>query len=158
MPVAWGNWVAHAVPDEPESAGGLQVAAIQFGMTLGAGLGGLAFDYSGSTGLLLGSGAALLAGALLIWKGLNHQTAPAPEPLDVGERQHDGMAWRGDRMKKHALMLVSLTLWSLAPVSLAQKATQPEKTMNITLKIGTQTLQATLTDSATTRDFSPCCP
>ncbi len=84
MPVAWGNWVAHAVPDEPESAGGLQVAAIQFGMTLGAGLGGLAFDYSGSTGLLLGSGAALMAGALLIWKGLNHQTAPVPGPLDVG--------------------------------------------------------------------------
>lgn len=61
-------------------------------------------------------------------------------------------------MKKHALMLVSLTLWSLAPVSLAQKATQPEKTMNITLKISTQTLQATLTDSATTRDFLSLLP
>ncbi|WP_420593676.1 MFS transporter [Deinococcus sp.] len=94
LPVAWGNWVAHAVPDEPESAGGLQVAAIQFGMTLGAGLGGLAFDDSGSTGLLLGSGAALLAGALLIWKGLSHQTAPALEPLDVGNGSMTG--WPGE--------------------------------------------------------------
>lgn len=65
-PVVWGNWVALAVPDEPESAGGLQVAAIQFGMTLGAALGGLIFDYSGSAGLLLGSGAALILGSLLI--------------------------------------------------------------------------------------------
>lgn len=77
MPVAWGTWVALAVPDETESAGGLQVAAIQFGMTLGAALGGLAFDYTGSRGLLMSSGSALLLGSLLIWKGLNHQsTAP----------------------------------------------------------------------------------
>lgn len=61
-------------------------------------------------------------------------------------------------MKKHALMLASLALWSLAPVSLAQKVSQPEKTMNITLKIGSQTLQATLTDSATTRDFLSLLP
>ena len=61
-------------------------------------------------------------------------------------------------MKLPALILTSLALWSLAPVSIAQKATQPEKTMNITLKIGTQTLQATLTDSATTRDFLSLLP
>ena len=40
MPVTWGTWIAHTVPDELESGGGLQVAAIQFGMTLGAALGG----------------------------------------------------------------------------------------------------------------------
>jgi predicted MFS family arabinose efflux permease len=72
LPVAWGNWVAQAVPDETESAGGLQVAAIQFGMTLGASLGGLAFDHTGSTGVILGSSTALFIGFLLIWKGLKH--------------------------------------------------------------------------------------
>ncbi len=60
-------------------------------------------------------------------------------------------------MKKDALLLANLALWSLAPVSLAQKASQ-EKTMNITLKIGNQTLKATLTDSATTRDFLSLLP
>jgi predicted MFS family arabinose efflux permease len=75
LPVAWGNWVAQAVPDETESAGGLQVAAIQFGMTLGASLGGLAFDHTGSTGVILGSSTALFIGFLLIWKGLKHHVA-----------------------------------------------------------------------------------
>ena len=56
------------------------------------------------------------------------------------------------------MKLPTLILTSLAPVSLAQKATQPEKTMNITLKIGHQTLQATLTDSATVRDFLSLLP
>lgn len=60
-------------------------------------------------------------------------------------------------MKALTLMLASLTLCSIAPVSLAQKVSQ-EKTMNITLKIGTQTLKATLTDSATGRDFLSLLP
>ena len=78
LPVAWGNWLALAVPDEAESAGGLQIAAIQLGMTLGAILGGVMFDRSGSGGLLVSSGAALILGSGLIWKGLNHRsTDPA---------------------------------------------------------------------------------
>lgn len=80
LPVAWGTWVAQAVPDEIESAGGLQVAAIQLGMTLGASLGGLAFDQTGSTGVILGSGTALLIGSMLILKGLKHHLAA---PLDA---------------------------------------------------------------------------
>ena len=73
LPVVWSNWIAQAVPDEIESAGGLQVAAIQVGMTLGASLGGLAFDRTGSSGVILGSGTALLVGFLLIFQGLKHQ-------------------------------------------------------------------------------------
>ncbi len=73
LPVAWNNWLAIAVPDELESAGGLQVAAIQFGMTLGAALGGLIFDRGGPHNLLIGSSAALMLGAVLIWRGLNHR-------------------------------------------------------------------------------------
>ncbi|MGY2893845.1 MFS transporter [Deinococcus sp. UYEF24] len=75
LPVVWSNWSAQTVPDETESVGGLQVAAIQVGMTLGASLGGLAFDRTGSTGVILGSGAALLIGSLLIYSGLNHRPA-----------------------------------------------------------------------------------
>lgn len=73
LPVAWSNWAIQAVPDEPESAGGLQVAAIQLGMTLGAALGGLAQDHTGSSGVIVISGSALLIGALLIARGLTHR-------------------------------------------------------------------------------------
>lgn len=80
LPVAWSNWAIHAVPDEPESAGGLQVAAIQFGMTLGAALGGLAQDHVGSAGVIVISGSALLTGALLIARGLTHHAGPSLRP------------------------------------------------------------------------------
>lgn len=77
LPVAWSNWIAHAVPDEVESAGGLQVAAIQGGMTLGAALGGMTLDHAGIPGLLTGSGLALLLGALVILFGLKERTHTA---------------------------------------------------------------------------------
>lgn len=77
LPVAWDHGLALAVPDEAEGAGGLQIAAIQLGMTLGAACGGVMFYRSGSPSLLLASSAALIVGAGLIWKGLNHRS-PAP--------------------------------------------------------------------------------
>ena len=80
LPVAWGTWLALAVPDEAETAGGVQIAAIQLGMTLGAALGGVMFDRSGSGGLLLASGVALIIGAGLIWKGLNHRSTAPTQP------------------------------------------------------------------------------
>ena len=44
VPVAWSNWVARAVPDQAETAGGMVVAAVQSSIAAGAALG----DYSWS--------------------------------------------------------------------------------------------------------------
>lgn len=79
VPVAWTTWVTRTVPDEAESAGGLQVAAIQLAITAGAGLGGLLFDTSGPYGSLMGSAVILIAAAALISVFLGARTAqPAP--------------------------------------------------------------------------------
>ena len=50
-------------------------------MTLGASLGGLAFDRTGSSGVILGSGTALLIGSLLILLGLKRHVAPQNAPV-----------------------------------------------------------------------------
>ena len=63
VPVTWTTWVTRAVPDETESMGGLQVAAIQLAIALGAGVGGVLVDVSGPRGAFAGSGVILLLAA-----------------------------------------------------------------------------------------------
>lgn len=67
-PVAWGTWLAQVLSDDAEAGGGLQVAVIQFAITLGAALGGLLFDHIGwwssflfAASLLVGSSLAAFA-------------------------------------------------------------------------------------------------
>lgn len=67
VPVAWSTWVARAVTDEAESAGGLLVAIIQFAIMTGAALGGYAFHMIGIQGLYLCSAAILMIAAILIY-------------------------------------------------------------------------------------------
>ena len=45
IPVAWSAWLAKEISDEPESGGGLMVAAIQLSIMLGAALGGWLLDH-----------------------------------------------------------------------------------------------------------------
>jgi predicted MFS family arabinose efflux permease len=52
IPVAWNTWMARVIPDDLEAGGGLQVALIQFAITLGASVGGLLFDGIGWWGPL----------------------------------------------------------------------------------------------------------
>ncbi|KPX12830.1 MFS transporter [Pseudomonas syringae pv. daphniphylli] len=66
VPVAWTTWVTRTVPDEVESAGGLQVAAIQLSISIGAAIGGILMDKTGASGAFFGSAAILLAAAALI--------------------------------------------------------------------------------------------
>ncbi|GGR39264.1 MFS transporter [Deinococcus ruber] len=73
IPVSWSMWVARSVPDEVESAGGLQVAAIQVAVTLGSALGGVVLDHSGISSVVACSGVALLLGGLLILFGLRER-------------------------------------------------------------------------------------
>jgi predicted MFS family arabinose efflux permease len=59
------------VPNETESGGGLQVAAIQLAITAGAALGGVLVDASGASAAMLGGGVILLAAAVLIRFGIH---------------------------------------------------------------------------------------
>jgi predicted MFS family arabinose efflux permease len=66
IPVAWNTWMTRVIPDELEAGGGLQVALIQFAITLGAFAGGLLFDSAGwwsalALGALFLLGSAVLA-------------------------------------------------------------------------------------------------
>lgn len=70
-PVGWGTWLSRALRDDAEAGGGLQVAIIQFAITLGAAAGGFLFDTLGwwssfALGAILLLGSALAAAAAAI--------------------------------------------------------------------------------------------
>lgn len=60
IPVAWSTWLTKGINDEPESGGGLMVAAIQLSIMLGGALGGYLLDY-------ISVGATFTGGALLLF-------------------------------------------------------------------------------------------
>ncbi|MNC04370.1 Purine ribonucleoside efflux pump NepI [compost metagenome] len=66
VPVAWSNWVARAVPDQAESAGGMVVAAVQSSIAAGAALGGLVFGLGGIVAVLTVAAAVMLLASVLI--------------------------------------------------------------------------------------------
>lgn len=66
VPVAWSNWVASAVPDQAESAGGMVVASVQSAIATGAAAGGAMFSLGGSAGVFVAAGVLMLLAALLI--------------------------------------------------------------------------------------------
>lgn len=66
VPVAWSSWVARAVPDQAESAGGMVVAAVQSSIAAGAALGGLVFGLGGIVAVLIVAAAVMLLASLLI--------------------------------------------------------------------------------------------
>jgi predicted MFS family arabinose efflux permease len=77
-PVAWFNWLARGVKDEPEAAGGLMVAAIQLAIMLGAGLGGLLLDHVSIVATMAAAAALLAAAAVLVGDGRKLGRAPSP--------------------------------------------------------------------------------
>ncbi len=66
-PVGWGAWLSRTLPEDAEAGGGLQVAVIQFAITLGAVLGGRLLDASGYTAVFLASAVILVFAALLAY-------------------------------------------------------------------------------------------
>jgi predicted MFS family arabinose efflux permease len=60
IPVAWSTWLTKGINDEPESGGGLLVAAIQLSIMLGGALGGYLLDH-------FSVGATFIGGALLLF-------------------------------------------------------------------------------------------
>lgn len=64
--LAWSNWVAHAVPDQAETAGGMVVASVQPSIAAGAALGGVVFGLGGVTGVFITAGVVMLLAAVFI--------------------------------------------------------------------------------------------
>src|SRR5690606_4242002 len=77
VPVAWSNWVAQTIPGEPESGGGLRVAASQVAVALGAGGGGMVLSLGGASGVFGLGGMTLITAALLISLRVRQQPEPA---------------------------------------------------------------------------------
>lgn len=85
VPVAWSNWVARAVPDQAESAGGMVVASVQSAIAAGAAGGGAMFSFSGIAGVFVAAGVLMLLAALLIaWR----VRVPAAQPGAAGAAVH----------------------------------------------------------------------
>lgn len=82
--VAWTTWLTRTVPDETESGGGLQVAAIQLAITAGAGAGGILLDATGTVGAFIGSGITLLAAGLIL---VGLRSRPRPSLRDAPHHQ-----------------------------------------------------------------------
>jgi predicted MFS family arabinose efflux permease len=63
-PVGWSTWLIKVMPDDAEAGGGLQIAAIQLAITLGAAGGGLLYDAAGHRATFAASAAILCGSAL----------------------------------------------------------------------------------------------
>lgn len=75
VPVAWSNWVARAVPDQAESAGGMVVASVQSSIATGAAAGGAMFSLSSIAGVFIAGGCLMLLAGLFISMRVN---VPSP--------------------------------------------------------------------------------
>ncbi|RYG11594.1 MAG: MFS transporter, partial [Chitinophagaceae bacterium] len=65
--LGWTAWLTKTVPDEAESAGGIQIAVIQLAIMVGAASGGLVFDSLGAKGVFIFSGiVAFIATAIVL--------------------------------------------------------------------------------------------
>lgn len=61
--VGWIDWLTRTIPDEAESAGGVQTGVIQLAITIGASAGGVVIDVSGTSGVfILSAFCAFVAG------------------------------------------------------------------------------------------------
>jgi predicted MFS family arabinose efflux permease len=69
IPVAWSTWLSKGISDEPESGGGLLVAAIQLSIMLGGALGGLLLDHISIAATLLGGTTLLILASLVVGNG-----------------------------------------------------------------------------------------
>lgn len=69
IPVVWSTWLSKGIRDEPESGGGLMVAAIQLSIMLGAAFGGLLLDHISVAATFIGGAVLLVLAALTVGNG-----------------------------------------------------------------------------------------
>lgn len=80
IPVAWSTWLSRGVQDDPESGGGLMVAAIQLSIMLGAALGGVLLDHWSIAATFLGGAALLVCASLVVGRGDRIAPRDGPSP------------------------------------------------------------------------------
>lgn len=80
--VGWPTWLTRTLPNDAETGGGVQVAAIQLAITTGAGIGGLFFDLTGVTGVFICSSAITVVAAAVAM--IAFRKDKAPETLKYG--------------------------------------------------------------------------
>ena len=95
IPVSWSAWLAQGISDEPESGGGLLVAAIQLSIMLGAALGGLLLDHLSIAATLIGGAVLLAIASLTIGNGdrikpvpVNASVTPSLDEIASASRCH----------------------------------------------------------------------
>ena len=64
-PIAWSTWLTRTLPNDAEAGGGLMVAVIQLGITIGATVGGVVFDSLGGSITFLSSAGILALSGLV---------------------------------------------------------------------------------------------
>ena len=64
-PIAWSTWLTRTLPNDAEAGGGLMVAIIQLGITVGATVGGVLFDSLGGSVTFLSSAGILTLSGLV---------------------------------------------------------------------------------------------
>lgn len=69
IPVTWSTWLSRGIKDEPESGGGLLIAAIQLSIMIGGFLGGVLLDHFSAVATLLGGSALLVLATLVVGSG-----------------------------------------------------------------------------------------
>lgn len=69
IPVTWSTWLTKGISDEPESGGGLLVAAIQLAILLGASFGGVLLDQVAIAATLTGGAILLVLASLVVGNG-----------------------------------------------------------------------------------------
>ncbi|MEG5266297.1 MFS transporter [Pseudomonas sp. JDS28PS106] len=69
IPVGWSTWLSKGIADDPESGGGLLVAAIQLAIMIGGAFGGVLLDHVSIAATFTGGAALLLCGALVVGDG-----------------------------------------------------------------------------------------
>lgn len=73
--VGWIAWLTRTIPDEAESGGGIQIAAIQLAITAGAAIGGVSFDLTGPRGVFIVSSVFTLIAAFVAMLAFRKQVA-----------------------------------------------------------------------------------
>jgi predicted MFS family arabinose efflux permease len=69
IPVCWSTWLSKGIADDPDSGGGLMVAAIQLAIMLGGAFGGFLLDRLSITATLIGGAVLLVAASVSVGNG-----------------------------------------------------------------------------------------
>ena len=69
IPVCWSTWLSKGIADDPDSGGGLMVAAIQLAIMLGGAFGGFLLDRMSITATMVGGAALLIVASLSVGNG-----------------------------------------------------------------------------------------